>query len=85
MLRKFIKSGNYKLLLDSIEEGYNCSVFGLNIGEKLALVENSAFLFYVVESLDDVTPIYEKLTSLGRKCAVLSDFINIFTSEFYDY
>ena len=51
MIEKFIKGGNFNLLQKSIEDGENCSIFGLNIGEKLALLEDSAFLFYIVDNL----------------------------------
>ena len=85
MFEKFIGSGNISLLLNSIESGDSCSVFGLNTGEKLALANRSAKLFYVVENLDNVNTIYESLTALGRTCEVLTDVINIYSSEFTNY
>ena len=60
MLKKFVKGSNFSLLKQSIEEGINCSVFGLNIGENLALLDDSAFLFYVVDSVDNAGQILEK-------------------------
>lgn len=82
-MKRFLNQGTYKLLIESIENGDNVSVFGLNLGEKLALVEDSAFLFYVVESLDKVNEVYDKLTALGRTCEILTDCISPLTSEFY--
>lgn len=81
-MKRFLNQGTYKLLIESIENGDNVSVFGLNLGEKLALVEDSAFLFYVVESLDKVNDVYDKLTALGRTCEILTECISPFTSEF---
>lgn len=75
-------NGNFRLLLESIETGENCSVFGLNRGEKLATVEGANFLFYVVSSIDDITPIYDNLLSLNKKCEILTSPINFFSSEF---
>ena len=63
-MRRFLQNGTYRLLIDSIENGDNVSVFGLNLGEKLALVNDSAFLFYVVESLDKVNDVCDKLNAL---------------------
>ena len=84
-MKRFIGNGNFKLLINSIENGENVSVFGLNIGEKLALVEDSAFLFYVVENNDKVNDIFDKLTALGRNCEILDHYISPFTSEFFSY
>jgi len=84
-MKRFIGNGNFRLLIDSIENGENVSIFGLNIGEKLALVEDSAFLFYVVESLDKVNEVLDKLTALGRNCEVITEYINPFTSEFFSF
>ena len=81
-MKRFLNKGNFSLLLDSIESGENVSVFGLNIGEKLALVEDSAFLFYVVESLDKVNEVFDKLTALGRTCEILTDYLSPLSSEF---
>lgn len=85
MLKKYLNNSNFKLLLSSIEEGENCSVFGLNIGEKLALVEDSANLFYIVENLEQANIVYDKLSSLGRNCELLTEPINCLTSEFLRY
>ncbi len=82
MLNKFINQGNFKLLSQAIEDGQNVSVFGLNLGEKLALVEDSAFLFYVVEDSDNISLVYDTLLELGRKCEVLTENISPLTSEF---
>lgn len=81
-MKRYLNQGTYNLLIDSIENGDNVSVFGLNLGEKLALVEDSAFLFYVVENLDRVTEVCDKLTMLGRSCETLVDYISPLTSEF---
>ena len=81
-MKRFLNQGTYKLLIDSVENGDNVSVFGLNLGEKLALVEDSAFLFYVVESLEKINDVQDKLTMLGRNCEVLTDTITPLTSEF---
>jgi len=81
-MKRFLNQGTYKLLIESVENGDNVSIFGLNLGEKLALVEDSAFLFYVVESLDKVNDVYDKLTALGRSCETLTEVINPLTSEF---
>lgn len=85
MFRKFLSNSNYKYLLDSIEEGNNISVFGLNIGEKLALLSDSAFLFYVVENIDNVNIVADKLERLGRKVSILTDILTPFSSEFSSY
>ena len=82
MLEKYLRKGNFHSLMQSVENGENCSVFGLNIGEKLALVEDSAFLFYVAENLEKASAINEKLLDLGRRSIVLQDFINPLSSEF---
>ncbi len=85
MIEKFLGNSNYKVLLQSVENGDNVSVFGLNIGEKLALLEDSAILFYVVENADHLPVVVEKLESLGRSVGIISEQIDCFTSEFYDY
>ena len=82
MFEKFIGNSNLKLLCDSIENGENCSVFGLTQDLKLALANRSAKLFYVVENLDQVNIVNDKLSALGRNCQILTDIINVFTSEF---
>lgn len=75
-------NGNFRLLLDTIEAGENSSVFGLNRGEKLAVVDGANFLFYVVDNIDEITPIYESLMSLGKRCEILTQPMDIFSSEF---
>jgi len=82
MIDKFLKNGNFKLLKNAIDEGYNCSVFGLNIGEKLALLDNSAFLFYVVDNLDNASIVLEKFADMGRKAILFQDIITPLSSEF---
>lgn len=82
MFRKFMRNGNFRTLLESIEAGENCSVFGLNIGEKLTLTEGANCLFYVVGNIDDTNIVCEKLEALGRKCAVLTTPIDFFSSDF---
>ena len=84
MIEKFLKNSNYKLLMDAISEGYNTSVFGLNNGEKLALLDSSAFLFYVVESLDGIEDIRDKFIDMGRTPCILSDSLSPLSSEFED-
>lgn len=81
-MRQFLQNGTYRLLIDSVENGDNVSVFGLNLGEKLALVNDSAFLFYIVESLDKVNDVQDKLTALGRTCEILTESITPYSSEF---
>lgn len=82
MFSKFLGKGNFRLLLDTIEAGENSSVFGLNRGEKLAVVDGANFLFYVVDNIDEITPIYESLMSLGKRCEILTQPMDIFSSEF---
>lgn len=82
MFTRFLKDGNFKKLLQSIEEGENCTVFGLNRGEKLAITEGANFLFYIVDSVDNLNPIYDSLVALGRRAEILCDPIDIFDSEF---
>ena len=82
MFTRFMGDGNFKLLLNSVNNGENCTVFGLNKGEKLAVVEGANFLFYIVDSVDNLNPIYDSLVSLGRKCEILCEPLNIFSSEF---
>ena len=84
MFDKFIKSGNFKLLQNSIENGDNISVFGLNIGEKLALLDSSANIFYVVDSVDNASIIYDKFKDMGRNPCIIKDNINPLSSEFED-
>ena len=60
MLEKFLNDGNFKNLITSIENGDKCSVFGLNLGEKLALVKDSANLFFVCEHINSVYEVEEK-------------------------
>lgn len=85
MFRKFLSNSNYKLLMDSIDNGDNVSVFGLNTGEKLALLSDSAFLFYVVESIDNINSIADKLSGIGRNVGIITDSINPFSSEFTSF
>lgn len=85
MIEKYLGNGNFRGLINSIEDGENCSVFGLNIGEKLALVEDSAFLFYVVPSLDMASEVLDKLLLLGRKAILFSEHITPLSSEFEPY
>lgn len=82
MFTRFMGEGNYKLLLDSISNGEDCTVFGLNRGEKLAVVEGANFLFYIVDSVDNLNPVYDSLVALGRKCDIYCEPLNIFSSEF---
>ena len=82
MFTKFMGNGNFRLLLESVSNGENCTVFGLNKGEKLAVVDSANFLFYVVDSVDNLNPIYDSLVSLGRKCTIFCEPLNIFSSEF---
>lgn len=81
MFDKFV-SGNFKLLNNAISEGENVSVFGLNLGEKLALLEDSAFLFFVVENEDKILEVKNKMESLGRTCEYLSTGISPLDGEF---
>ena len=60
MFEKFV-SGNFRLLNSAVSEGEDISVFGLNLGEKLALLEDSAFLFFVVENEDKIITILDKI------------------------
>ncbi len=85
MFRKFMENGNFRLLLESVEAGENCSVFGLNIGEKLATTESADFLFYVVGDIDDTVMIEERLVAMGRKCAVLPQVIDVFLGKFSNF
>lgn len=85
MFKKYLRRGNFQLLKDSISNGENCSVFGLNIGEKLALIEDSAMLFYVVDSLENANIVLDKLSSLGRNPVFLQDFPNLLSSEFDNF
>ena len=82
MFKKFLSNGNFLNLINSVEAGENISVFGLNLGEKLAIVKDTAFLFFVCDNGDNVFEVEEKLTALGRKCDILTDTINVFTDEF---
>lgn len=82
MVERFLGSSNYKLLYNAIEDGENVSVFGLNIGEKLALIEDSAFVFYIAQNLENASIVQDKLISLGKRVALLSSNIDPFTSEF---
>ena len=82
MFDKFFKDGNFSLLRNSIENGDNCSVFGLNIGEKLALLGDSASLFYVVDSVENASIVMDKFVDMGRTPYLLTDAINPLSSEF---
>ncbi len=82
MFDKFFKNGNFSLLKSSVENGENCSVFGLNIGEKLALLSDSAILFYVVDSVENASIIMDKFVDMGRKPYLLTEYINPLSSEF---
>ncbi len=81
MIDKFV-SGNFKYLKNAIDSGENVSVFGLNLGEKLALLDTSAFLFFVVENEDQILEIVDKLEGLGRVCDYISAPISPLDSEF---
>ena len=82
MFDKFYKTGNFSLLKKSLDNGENCSVFGLNIGEKLALLEDSAILFYIVDSVEAASTIMDKFVDMGRIPYMLTEDINPLTSEF---
>lgn len=82
MIEKFLNSSNFHTLHKALEDGYNCSVFGLNKGEKLALLEDSAFLFYVTEGLDGVEELRDMFSSLGRSSEVLCDYLSPLSSPF---
>ena len=82
MIEKFIRNSNFKLLKNAIENGENCSVFGLNRGEKLALLDDSTFLFYVVESLDGIEELKDTFVAMGRSPIIINDFITPLSSEF---
>ena len=64
MFDKFLKDGNFSLLKSAIENGDNCSVFGLNTGEKLALLSDSASLFYVVDSVENASAVMDKFVDI---------------------
>ncbi len=81
MFEKFL-SGNFKLLKDAIESGEDISVFGLNIGEKIALLDDSAFLFFVVENEDKIIDICDKFNDMGRFCQYISSPLTPMNSEF---
>ncbi len=83
MIEKFLMDSNYKRLLSAVKNGVDCSVFGLNIGEKLALIQDSAFIFFVVDSIEKADSISTKLSALGRTCEILSENIDVLTSPFY--
>ena len=85
MIEKYLRNGNFRGLIDSINNGENCSVFNLNIGEKLALIEDSAFVFYVVPSLDTANEVLDKLILLGKKAILFNEFITPLSSEFETY
>lgn len=74
--------GNFKLLKNAISEGEDVSVFGLNLGEKLALLDDSAFLFFVVENEDSVLKVCEKFEELGRTCDYIISPITPLDNEF---
>ena len=82
MFDKFFKDGNFSLLKTSVENGDNCSVFGLNIGEKLALLSDSVSLFYVVDSVESASNVMDKFVDMGRSPYLLTDWINPLSSEF---
>ena len=82
MFDKFYKTANFSLLKKSLDNGENCSVFGLNIGEKLALLEDSAILFYVVDSVESASVMMDKFVDMGRSPYMLTEDINPLTSEF---
>lgn len=82
MIEKFLKNSNFKLLKNAIEDGSRCSIFGLNKGEKLALLEDSAFLFYVVDGVDGIENIRDTFASMGRSPEVLCEYLSIFSSPF---
>lgn len=81
MFEKFL-SGNFKLLKDAIESGEDTSVFGLNIGEKIALLDDSAFLFFVVENEDKIIDVCDKFNDMGRVCEYISSPLTPMNSEF---
>lgn len=81
MFEKFL-SGNFKHLINAINDGEDISVFGLNLGEKLALLDTSAFLFFVVDSEDKIMEVLEKMESLGRTCDYITTPITPLDSEF---
>lgn len=82
MFDKFFKGGNFSLLKTSVENGDNCSIFGLNMGEKLALLSDSAILFYVVDSVESASNVMDKFVDMGRAPYLLTDCINPLSSEF---
>ena len=82
MFDKFYKTANFSLLKKSIDNGENCSVFGLNIGEKLALLSDSAILFYVVDTVENASIVMDKFVDMGRVPYLLTEDINPLTSEF---
>lgn len=84
MFEKFV-SGNFRLLNNAVSEGEDISVFGLNLGEKLALLEDSAFLFFVVENEDKILEVANKLEMLGRTCEYITNVITPNSSEFEAY
>ena len=84
MFEKFV-SGNFRLLNNAVSEGEDISVFGLNLGEKLALLEDSAFLFFVVENEDEILEVANKLEMLGRTCEYMTNVITPNSSEFEAY
>lgn len=85
MIEKFLKNSNFQTLRSAIEDGHNCSVFGLNKGEKIALLEDSAFLFYVTENLDGVEELRDLFSSLGRSPEVLCDYLSPLSSPFESF
>ena len=86
MLTKLLdKNSVLSSLIESLESGHNISVFGCNIGEKLAILnEIESFIFFVANDKEEAVKINNLLLDLRLRSAVLDSVINYSTNEFFD-
>ncbi|MBO7218469.1 MAG: hypothetical protein J6V40_00635, partial [Clostridia bacterium] len=86
MLTKLLdKNSVLSSLISSIENGNNVSVFGCNIGEKLAiLTEIESFIFFVANDKEEAVKVNNLLLDLRLRSCVLDSVITYKTNEFFD-
>lgn len=86
MLTKLLdKNSVLSALISSIESGHNVSVFGCNIGEKLAILnEVEGFIFFVANDKEEAVKVNNLLLDLKLRSAVLDSVITYKTNEFFD-
>ena len=79
-------NGKISQIIDDLRSLKKVSVFGLNLGERIMLAnQTSDFLCYVTDTRENAEIIQKDLVSLGRKTALLCDANDDFTYHIMEF